>query len=125
MAVCMILIASSLSFTEPMCQPPRQMIDTLTPVLPSGRMGRAVDDFSSLVAWPETANAAVPAIPAWRNSRRVLSILDIVLAPRARTVDRDLRIPCRSTAKPQPIFEDRRSHKRGRPVRLDRPARAL
>ena len=35
----MIFTASSLSLTEPMCHPPRQRIDTFTPVLPSGRVG--------------------------------------------------------------------------------------
>src|SRR5262245_1784397 len=75
MAVCMIFTASSLSLTDPMCQPPRQMIETLTPVLPRGRCGRPVEGVSSAIASSEErASAAVPAIPARRNSRRELSV---------------------------------------------------
>src|SRR5437899_2152986 len=36
----MILTASFWSLTLPMCQPPRQKMETLTPVLPRGRVGR-------------------------------------------------------------------------------------
>src|SRR5262245_8932462 len=75
MAVCMILTASSLSWTDPMCQPPRQMIDTFTPVFPSGRCGMPADGRSCPPASDDRARAAVPTIPAWRNSRRLLSAL--------------------------------------------------
>src|SRR5215213_416279 len=70
MAVCMILTASALSLTSPMCQPPRQMMDTFSPVLPRGRVGRPADGLSSPGASAAMARAAVPARPAWRNSRR-------------------------------------------------------
>src|SRR4051794_6956409 len=70
----MILIASSLSLTEPMCQPPRQRIGTRTPVLPSGRVGRPFDAAS--LAWAAVADrprAALAARVLWRNSRRLWS----------------------------------------------------
>src|SRR5262245_42791491 len=69
MAVCMIFTASSLSLTDPMCQPPRQMIETLTPVLPTGRCGRPGEGGPSATACSEdSASAAVAEIPATRIS---------------------------------------------------------
>ncbi len=43
----MILMASLSSLTARMCQPPRQMIDTRSPVLPSGRVGNPLAEASS------------------------------------------------------------------------------
>src|SRR6516165_1806808 len=51
-----------------MCQPPRQRIETRTPVLPSGRVGRPAEA-SAPPAIPAIAPAA-NVLP--RNSRRVL-----------------------------------------------------
>src|SRR5262245_65041781 len=72
----MILMASSSpeSFpARPMCQPPKQMIDTLAPVLPSALVGMPLavpDSCPSKIDAPMLSNAAV-ASPVSMNSRRV------------------------------------------------------
>src|SRR6185437_11676608 len=69
----MILIASFSSLTAPMCQPPRAMIDTRTPVLPSGRVGSPLEAASSAPSAPAARVSAAPAASeACRNSRRLL-----------------------------------------------------
>ena len=68
----MILMASFLSLTSPMCQPPRHSIDTLTPVLPSGRVGSPFDGVSSAPAPAVSPRAAPAAAVAPRKSRRLL-----------------------------------------------------
>src|SRR5438874_8259322 len=72
MAACMMRTASLSSLTEPMCQPPRQMIGTRTPVRPSGRVGRP--DLASAASVAAANPTAAPAAREdCRNSRRVLS----------------------------------------------------
>src|SRR5262245_22469351 len=66
----MILMATFLSLTEPICQPPRQIIETLTPVLPSGLVGRPLSGPWSAPAREASPRAAPAATVVWRNSRR-------------------------------------------------------
>src|SRR6185436_17493110 len=71
-AACMIRIDSAFSCTAPMCQPPIQIMDTGTPVLPRMRVGIPVLE---ALDWPNIAllKAMEPAtaVDAWMNSRRV------------------------------------------------------
>src|SRR5437763_13314694 len=62
-----------------MCQPPRQRMETLTPVLPSGRWGSPLPAGSWPAAAVPRAAAAVAAPAVWRNSRRVSSVLGVSL----------------------------------------------
>src|SRR2546427_238572 len=73
MAACMMRTASSLSWTEPMCQPPRHRQETRTPVLPRARVGRPVSAASTVPASPA---AAPPAGGVLRNSRPPLQWSD-------------------------------------------------
>src|SRR5262249_21504166 len=70
----MILMASFLSLTAPMCQPPRQMIDTRSPVLPSGRVGKPLEAVSSAPRAAARLRAALAASEACRNSRRLFGV---------------------------------------------------
>src|SRR5438445_167444 len=77
MAACMMRTASFWSLTEPMCQPPRARIETRTPVLPSGRVGRPAA-LSAASTAPAKPAAAPAARVECRNSRRVLVGSDMV-----------------------------------------------
>jgi hypothetical protein len=72
-AACMMRIDSDFSFIAPMCQPPRQIMDTGTPVLPRMRVGIPVLeplDWAKIVLLKAIEPAT--AVDAWMNSRRVL-----------------------------------------------------
>src|SRR5262249_26071738 len=90
----MILIASLWSLTAPMCQPPRQRIETLTPVLPSGRVGSPPDPFSSAPAVARAPSAAPAATDVVRNSRRVL-VGSFIAALLGLTVQSSPPVDCR------------------------------
>src|SRR5581483_2764457 len=69
MAACMILMASFWSLTEPICQPPRHRMETLTLVRPRGRVGSPA--FWAASSWVPSDRAAAPTAAVCRNSRRL------------------------------------------------------
>src|SRR3989442_1368626 len=81
-AACIIRMASLSSLSEPMCQPPRQTIDTRCPVLPRTRVGKPALD---ALVWARTCSAraatdAATVAFATNSLREVLSAMEITLS---------------------------------------------
>src|SRR5579875_2307208 len=70
-----------------MCQPPRQMIETRSPVLPSGRVGNPLAEASSAPGAPAVNVKAAPAASeVCKNSRRLLGMSIIASLLKVRVV---------------------------------------